>query len=303
MTNSHIYSILALMSFPIIEVKFSSRNYPRLLSQIADPPKQLYCRGNIKLLNSFCFSVVGTRKLTDYGRKATEHIVSGMAGNGITIVSGLAMGIDAVAHQTALDNDIPTIAVLGSTIDDRGISPRVNLNLAKNILKSNGLIISEYGHKYQVFAHNFAVRDRIISGLSKGVLVVEGAEKSGSLITAKSALEQNRDVFAVPGNIFSFVSAGTNHLLKHGAKPVTSAKDILEEYENNLSLDLETNSNISTKDPIEKKILAILDEMAEATTDEIISKLNLEASQIITALSMLEIKGKIKTKLGKYICS
>src|SRR3989344_1795105 len=117
------------MNFPIIEVKLKDKEYPKLLSQIATPPKQLYCRGNIKLLNSFCFSVVGTRKLTAYGKEATEKIVSGLAGSGMTIVSGLAMGIDAVAHQTAIDNNLPTIAVLGSPVDDHGISPQVNLNL------------------------------------------------------------------------------------------------------------------------------------------------------------------------------
>src|SRR3989344_306747 len=202
---------ISIMHFPIINLGQTSRDYPKLLSQIADPPTRLYCRGNIKLLNTFCFGVVGTRKLTSYGKEATEKIVSGLANSGMTIVSGLAMGIDAVAHQTALDNELPTIAVLGSTVKDNNIGPRVNLTLAMEILKNNGLLISEYKKEAEVYAINFAIRDRIISGLSKGVLIVEGAEKSGSLITAKSATEQNRDVFAVPGSIFSFVSAGPNN--------------------------------------------------------------------------------------------
>ena len=132
------------MSFPIIEVQLKDKEYPRSLAQIHDPPKQLYCRGNLKLLNTFCFSVVGTRKMTPYGKEATEHIVSGLAGSGITIVSGLAMGIDAVAHQAALDSNLPTIAVLGSPVDDNGIGPRINFLLAQEILKNAK--ITDFNH-------------------------------------------------------------------------------------------------------------------------------------------------------------
>lgn len=291
------------MSFSISKLSFGDKDYPKLLAQIHDPPKQLYCRGNIKLLNSFCLSVVGTRKLTAYGKEATEKIISGLASSGMTIVSGLAMGIDAVAHQAALDNDLPTIAVLGATVDDAGIGPRVNFNLAQDILNNNGLLISEYSKKKDIFASNFAIRDRIISGLSNGVLVVEGAEHSGSMITAKSAADQNRDVFAIPGSIFSFVSAGTNNLLKTGAKLVTSANDILEEYAKNPKLNLGSKNDISTKNPVEKKILDILDEKDGLTADEIIRLSGLEVSQVITALSILEMREKIKQKSGKYICN
>ena len=139
MTKDKISSILASMLFPIIEIKLKTKEYPKLLAQIHNPPKQLYCRGNIELLNSFCIGVVGTRKLTAYGKEATERIVSELAGNDITIVSGLAMGIDAVAHQTALDNALPTIAVLGSGVDDNCIYPRINFDLAKDILNNDGL--------------------------------------------------------------------------------------------------------------------------------------------------------------------
>ncbi len=291
------------MLFPILEIKYGAKEYSKLLAQIHDPPKQLYCRGNIKLLSTFCFGVVGTRKLTAYGKEATEKIVSGLANSGMTIVSGLAMGIDAVAHQTALDNELPTIAVLGSTVKDGNIGPRVNFLLAMEILKNNGLLVSEYKKETDIYALNFAVRDRIISGLSKGVLIVEGAEKSGSLITAKSAADQNRDVFAVPGSIFSFVSAGPNNLIKNGAKPVTSAEDILEEYSKNPKLNLESKSNISTKNPVEQKILDILDGSGGLSIDEIIKNSGLEASPAITAISMLEIKGKIKKKNEKYSCN
>jgi len=307
------------MQHPILEIRQEAKEYPRLLAQIHDPPKQLYCRGNIKLLNSFCFGVVGTRKITSYGKEATQSIISGLSGTDITIVSGLALGVDAVAHKAALDNSLPTIAVLGSTIDDSGIGPRTNLFLAQEILENNGLIISEYKNARDINKSNFAIRDRIISGLSVGVLIVEGAEHSGSLITAKSAADQNRDVFAVPGSIFSSVSVGTNELIKTGAKLVTSANDILEEYSNKGLFD-----NISTpgsessdsgksrkkntselllpgiKNPVEQKILDILDEKVELSADEIIRESQEEASKILTSISMLEIKGAIKKRGGKY---
>ena len=288
------------MNWPIIEIKFSNKDYPKLLTQIADPPKQLYCRGNIKLLNSFCFSVVGTRKMTSYGKEATEFIIAGLAGSRITIVSGLAFGIDATAHQAALDNDLPTIAILGTGVDDKTIYPNTNLPLAQEILKNEGLIISEYPPKNTGHRGSFPARDRLISGLSNGVLIVEAPEISGALITTKFATEQNRDVLAVPGNIFSLNSKGPNMLIQKGAKPVFSAQDILGNYYQNLELKLESKNDISTKNPVEKKILAILDEKGELTADEIIRGSELETSVIIGSLSMLEMKNKIKQKSGKY---
>jgi DNA processing protein len=288
------------MNFPIKEVELGDKRYSKLLAQISDPPKKLYCRGNIELFNTFCFSVVGTRKITSYGKEATEHIITGLSNTGWTIVSGLALGIDAVAHQSALDNDLPTIAVFGSTIDDSGIAPKTNYLLAQEILRNNGLLISEYKNDYDIKKGNFAIRDRIISGLSKGVLIVEGAEKSGSLITARSAADQNRDVFAVPGNIFSMVSRGTNELIKTGAKMVTSANDIIEEYDKNLELNINIKKNISTKDPAQIKILDILDEKGELSIDEIAEETNLEISKVLATTSILELKGRIKQRSGKY---
>ena len=288
------------MQFPVIEIKLGDKEYPKLLAQIHDPPERLYCRGNIGLFNTFCFSVVGTRKITSYGKEATENIVAGLAGSGMTIVSGLAFGVDSAAHQEALDNDIPTVAVLGTGVDDKSIYPNTNLPLAKKIMENNGLIISEYPIGSTGHRGSFPARDRIISGLSKGVLVVEAPEKSGALITSKFATEQNRDVFAVPGNIFSFSSAGPNMLIQRGAKPVFSAQDILGSYYENLELDLAPKKNISTKDPIQQKILDILDDKGELTTDEVIRSSELETSSVISALSILDIKGLIKLRNNKY---
>lgn len=288
------------MQFPIIKIGLKNKDYPALLSQIADPPAQLYCRGNINLFNTFCFGIVGTRKLTAYGKEAAEHIIGGLRDSGITIVSGLAFGIDAAAHQAALDNGLPTVAVLGTGIDDKSIYPNSNLPLAKDILKNNGLIISEYPQETDGYKGNFPARNRIISGLSKGVLIVEAQEKSGSLITARAAVDQNRDVFAVPGNIFAPNSRGPHLLIRNGAKPVFNAEDILANYYQNLEFNFESAADISTKDPSEKTILDILDKNGESSGDEIIRLSGLEAMDVLATLARLEIKNRIKRRSGKY---
>ncbi len=285
----------------IIGITTKDENFPKLLFQIADPPKQLYCRGNISLLNSSCFAVVGTRKLTNYGKETTQQIVRDLANNGFTVVSGLALGIDAIAHQTTLDCGGKTIAVLGGGVGDKNIGPRTNFTLAQNILKNDGLLVSEYSDEEKIFASNFAVRDRIISGLSLGVLVVEADEKSGALITAKCALDQNRDVFAVPGSVLSPKSAGPNTLIQSGAKLVMNAYDIINEYHENLQLFSEKERGILTKNPTEKKIVDLLDEHGIMFVDDIIRISNIETSTVSVSLSMLEIRGIIKhIGNGKY---
>ena len=290
------------MAQEIIQITLGSQHYPQLLAQIADPPKHLYCRGNLELLNGECLGVVGTRKLTPYGKESAQYITRGLAGAGFTIVSGLAMGIDAVAHQTTLDIGGKTIAVLGGGVSDFRIGPRINLPLAKKILKNNGLLISEYSDQEEIYASNFAMRNRIISGLSKGVIIIEADRDSGSLITAECALDQNRDVFAVPGNIFSSKSIGSNELIKNGAKLVTSARDITNEYGYNLNIFNKSGDNISTQNPIHKSILDILGDKGESSADEIISHLtSTELSDILSSLSVLEINGLIKKSGGgKY---
>ncbi len=288
-----------MQKFQTITLQYGDKQYPELLRQIHDFPKTLYCRGNLSLLTKTCFAVVGTRKLTSYGKEVAQNIVRGLVQSGFVIVSGLALGIDTIAHQTTLDAGGKTIAVLGTPADQ--IYPPENSKLAQSILDNEGLIISEYPSGYPGLRVNFALRDRLISGLSKGVLVVEAPEKSGALITARCALDQNRDVFAVPGNIFSTNSFGPNSLIKNGAKVVTSAQDILDEYGSNLKLFEEEKIAISTKDPVQKIILAILDNNGTVFIDDIIRESKKETSKIIAAISILEIKGLIKnTGNGKY---
>ena len=289
------------MNWPIKQIGTGEEVYPKLLSQIHDFPKKLYCRGNTSLLNSSCFAVVGTRKLTSYGKETAQQIVRDLANNGFTIVSGLALGIDAIAHQTTLDCGGKTIAVLGGGVGDKNIGPRTNFTLAQNILKNDGLLVSEYSDEEKIFASNFAVRDRIISGLSLGVLVVEADEKSGALITAKCALDQNRDVFAVPGSVLSPRSSGPNSLIQSGAKLVMNAYDIINEYHENLQLFSDKKKSILTKNPTEKKIVNLLDEHGILFVDDIIRMSGMETPAISVSLSMLEIRGIIKNLgNGKY---
>jgi len=202
--------------------------YPKLLKEIYAPPAMLYIRGSFKLNDKISLGIVGTRKLSNYGQQITPIITSGLSKSGITIVSGLAKGIDTIAHQTAINSKGRTIAVLGSGVDTKSIYPTINKYLAEKIIE-NGAVISEFPINTKPLAQNFPQRNRIISGLSLGILIIEAPEKSGAMITARNALEQNRDVFAIPGHILSNNSLGPNSLIKMGAKLVTKTSDILEE--------------------------------------------------------------------------
>ncbi len=211
-------------------VTIYDNNYPTLLRQISNPPFLIYLRGSKDIWHKDCFAVVGTRAMSEYGRKSTSHLTLGLAESGLVIISGLALGVDAIAHRTSLEAQAKTIAVLGCGIDDRTIYPRQNLALAKEIVESGGTIMSEYAPGVYGSRFTGPQRNRIISGLSKGVLIVETDMRGGAMITAKCAIDQNRDVFAVPGDIFAKTSIGTNNIIKRGAKPVASVEDILEEY-------------------------------------------------------------------------
>jgi len=200
--------------------------YPSRLKEIYDYPPILYVRGSLLPEDEWCLAVVGTRRPTVYGRQATEEIVADLARNKITIVSGLAKGIDSVAHHNALDAGGRTIAIFACGLDI--VYPSENANLARSIIQQ-GALVSEYPLGARPRADNFPRRNRIMSGMSLGVLVIEAGETSGALITAHLALEQNREVFAVPGSILSPASKGTNHLIQEGAKLIRDYTDILED--------------------------------------------------------------------------
>lgn len=230
--------------------------------------------------------------MTPYGKEAAQTIVPGLAKH-FTIVSGMALGIDAVAQRAAVDCGGKTIAVLGTAVENP--SPRTNFLLAEDILKKGGLLISEFAKASRIFAYNFAIRDRIISGLSKGVLIIEADEKSGSLITARLAAEQDRDVFAVPGSMFSSKSMGPHKLIRAGAKLVTSAHDVLDEYS---LLPLDKKLAMSTIDPGHVQILAILEAHGPLNIDAIIEHTKQNASLVMASLSLMEIQGHVKQMSG-----
>lgn len=215
-----------LIQQQVIALTPADVKFPRLLKEITPPPPLLYVKGNADLLNRQAIAIVGTRKPTNYGLQAAKDLATGLSAAGLVIVSGLAFGIDSQAHLGTLENNGATIAVLGAGIDC--FTPRSNHYLVKQILEKNGAIISEYPLGYQASKYTFPERNQIISGLSLGVIVVEAGLKSGALITARAALEQNREVFCVPGSVYSENSKGCNKFISQGAHLVTCADDVLE---------------------------------------------------------------------------
>ncbi len=266
-------------------------NYPRLLREIIDPPFLLYVRGSRDAWQQHNCAVVGTRKASLYGKRATESIVQGISRAGFTIISGMALGIDTCAHKAALAEHRPTIAVLGCGIDEATIYPRANAGLAHQIIAEGGAIISEFPHSFLATRYSFPQRNRVVSGMSQCTLVIEADTESGSLITAKSAIDQNRDVFAVPGQIFSDTSRGTNWLIKNGATPVTESDDLLSHY-NIESTTLKKDAIIPSNDE-ERMILAIMHQ-EPMSTDAIIEKTGLATSLVSATLVMMELQNKIK---------
>ncbi len=264
--------------------------YPSRLKEIYDYPPIIYVRGSLLPEDEWCLAVVGTRRATVYGRQVTEEIVADLARSKITIVSGLARGIDSVAHQTALEAVGRTVAVFGCGLDV--IYPSENANLARRI-KEQGALVSEYPLGARPRAENFPRRNRIMSGLSLGVLVTEAGKTSGAMITARLALEQNREVLAIPGSILSPASSGTNHLIQEGAKLVHNYTDILEEL--NLTAvahQMEIKEIIPASDT-ETRLIKQLS--ADPThIDEVCRNSSLPMSQVSSTLAMMELKGLVK---------
>ncbi len=271
--------------------------YPPLLRHIHDPPPVLHVLGNQAVLTTPCFAVVGTRVYTDYGKRSTLDLTTTLARAGLTIVSGLALGVDSFAHQAALDSGQPTIAVLGGGLAEHRWYPPQNKNLAKRILDNGGALISEHAPDVRAQIFTFPARNRIISGMSKGVLVMEAGIKSGTMITAKVALDQGRDVFAVPGSIYAPKSIGTNYLIQKGAKLVATAQDILEEY----AIFLPELERIVASNEREEAILRVLAK-EPLVSDEIIRQSGLDASVAMATLMVMELKKKIRNLgNGKFV--
>lgn len=284
------------MSAPYKITTLTPEEFPSALLEIPQVPEKLFVVGELPDPAQFYYlSVVGSRKYTSYGREACERIIAGLAGYPIVIVSGLAMGIDGIAHRAALDAGLRTVAVPGSGLDPTVIYPRTHLNLAREIVENGGALLSEYEPDFRAAPWTFPKRNRIMAGLCQGTLVIEAEEKSGTLITARMTLDYSRNVFTVPGPIFSAASKGTNNLLRQGATPITCAKDLLEEIgfieQTFGTLDL----TIFT--PEEQAVLILLDKPRER--EEILASIDMPPAQTLSILTILEIKGVIQERVGK----
>ena len=280
----------SLKRYKVKVLTCDSDTYPQRLREIYDYPPVLYVRGNPLPEDETCLAVVGTRRATVYGRQVTDEIVSDLARNKVTIVSGLAKGIDSIAHRAALEAGGRTIAVFACGLDI--VYPAENANLAREIME-RGALISEYPLGIRPKADNFPRRNRIMSGLSLGVLVIEAGESSGALITANQALEQNRDVFAVPGSILSPASRGTNRLIQEGAKLVRNHVDILEELNLAMVAQQLEMKEILPADETESLLLKQLS--AEPThIDEVCRHSRLTPALVSSTLTMMELKGMVK---------
>lgn len=274
----------------IITIK--DAEYPQQLKEIYDPPIALYIRGNIKPEDKFSLGVVGSRKPSIYGKQVVAQIVADLIAKGLTIISGLAYGIDAIAHRNSIENNGRTLAIIGSGLNEESLYPSENSNLARQIIEKNaGAIISEYPIGTPAFKQHFPMRNRIISGLSLGVIIIEAAEKSGALITAQHAISQNREVFAIPGSIHNQNSVGPNKLIQAGAKLVLTANDIFEELNIEITPARQQTIEFETKE--ESLIFSALSN--ESThIDKIVNFTKLDTAIVSASLTIMEIKGIIK---------
>ncbi len=281
----------------------SDPGYPALLNEIAAPPQLLYYKGSMRDSDDLCVAVVGTRKITGYGRAAITYLIEPLVHAGVTIVSGLAYGVDSEVQRIAAKNGRRTVAVLGGGLDAASFYPKEHQYLADEIIAAGGAIMSEYPPGMPPLRHHFIARNRIISGMSTATAVVECDVKSGSLITARFALEQDRTVYAVPGPIYSPQSQGPNNLLKMGARPLTSADDIFEDLNLNTLPDQRSVQDMFGDSPAESALLKVITRQP-TNINEIIKQSGLSPADATSALTFLEMKGRIRNLGGQqYILS
>lgn len=279
----------------ITTVSLAETDYPKLLKEINDPPHTLFVRGQLPKIDIPSLSVVGTRRFTSYGKQVCTELVQQLAQQGLIIVSGLALGIDGIAHEATLEVNGTTIAVLGSGVHRQYIYPSAHKYLAEKIIASGGAIISEYHPSFMPTQYSFPARNRIIAGFSLGTLVIEAPESSGSLITTKCALDYNREVLAVPHNINSLQGEGCNKLLKLGAKPVTCAEDVIEALNLKNLKQIIYNRSALPSTPQEEKILACLNKEPQHI-DLIIKNTGLDSSTVNSTLILMEMKNMVKNR-------
>ncbi|OHA91247.1 MAG: DNA protecting protein DprA [Candidatus Zambryskibacteria bacterium RIFCSPHIGHO2_01_FULL_49_18] len=271
--------------------------YPELLREIPEPPKQLRCEGALPLAGNKLLAIVGTRKYSAYGREMCEAIIAGLSGSPVTIVSGLALGIDSLAHRAALRHDLQTIALPGSGIDRRVIHPRSHAGLADEIVAAGGGLLSEYDDLMPAGVWAFPRRNRIMAGMCHATLVIEATMRSGTLITSRLATEYNRDVGAVPGPIHSPTSEGPHMLLRLGAALVRDHNDVLELLDLKRKDEHPTLADVENLTSEEKVFIEIL--KSPCSRDELIRKSKLDTGLASAILSLLEIKGLIAEEFGE----
>ncbi len=278
--------------------ELSPNEFPALLKEINDPPKKLFVQGALPKEGNKILCVVGARKYTEYGKEVTEKLIAGLRGYPITIISGLALGIDGIAHRTALESNLQTIAVPGSGLDPSVLYPSSHKQLAEKIIEAGGGLITEFEPNFHATIWSFPQRNRIMAGLSHAVLVIEAEQKSGTLITSKLATEYNRDVFTVPGSIFSKTSAGPHMLIRLGATPITSSTDLLTALgfstEEEMLPPEEKYKECSAE---EMEIIKLLTE--PLTRDDLMRALGKPIGEAQGLISIMEIKGIIEERMGE----
>ncbi len=278
--------------------KLLKENFPKGLLEIPQPPEDLWIIGELPDENLTYLSVVGSRRYTSYGKEACEKIIAGLAGYPIVIVSGFAMGIDTIAHKKAMEIGLKTMVFPGSGLSDTAIYPKTNVKMIREVVESGGCLISEFEPDFKATMWSFPMRNRLMAGISRAVLIIEAEERSGTLITARLTTEYNRDLLVVPGSIFSPNSKGTNRLIHQGAIPVTCAEDVLEALGFTAKDDEDKQKKLfEDLSPEEMKVIEILREPMER--DDLIREMQMKTGDANSLLSVMEIKGMIKEELGQ----
>lgn len=296
------------MSYKIEELE--RKDWPPLLEEINQKPKQLYFAGAIPDWSRKLLCIVGARKNTSYGKEAVETLVAGLKGFPVTIVSGLALGIDSIAHRAAMKNGLPTIAVPGSGLSPKVLHPQSHTRLAEEIVQNGGTLMNEFDPDFKATQWSFPQRNRIMAGMSNATFVIEAEKKSGTLITARLATEYNRDVLALPGSIWNLTSEGPHMLIRLGATPIRNVDDILEALGiGKLDMDGESHYAKASRDETkyfdcsDKEMLVIELLKEPLPRDQILREVKekhaLEIGEAQTLLSLLELKGLIKETLGE----
>ncbi len=278
--------------------KLSKKEFPKALLEIPQPPLNLLIIGDLPKEDLVYLCVVGSRKFTSYGREACEKIIAGLQGYPIAIVSGFAMGIDTIAHKAAMRAGLKTLVFPGSGLSAEAMYPKTNIGLIEEIVSNGGCLISEFEPDFKATQWSFPMRNRLMAGISKAVLVIEGEERSGTLITARLTVEYNRDLLAVPGSIFSSSSKGTNKLIRQGATPITCAEDVLEALGFEKPKDEERQQKLfADLSPEESKVIKLLRE--PMARDDLIRELKIPTAEANAVISVMEIKEVIKEEMGE----